>query len=129
MLNALFLLVALAVGDPVKSPGFALYCIEGDGTFAGDWEARAKAVIVTADDPKLIGKYRRGDAIAKPFQDWRIVGFPERPNKRPSVVVTNVKHERDAGVGGDIYWLWASTIDSASEGALMVGDCNGSLPA
>jgi hypothetical protein len=96
MLHVL-LLIFVGMADakaplPLPPPGpvgFALCCIESDGNFKGDYEAMLIGYVYGAD-LKMIGKYRRGDVIGKPFQDWRVVGFPQE-GKRPSMVVTNVK--------------------------------------
>ena len=71
---------------PVGPPGFALYYVRyHDGN--GPIESRLTAIIYNADH-KIIGEYHAGQALPKPFEDWRVVGFPNRA--KSSVVVTNV---------------------------------------
>ncbi|HEY8751280.1 MAG TPA: hypothetical protein VIM11_25070 [Tepidisphaeraceae bacterium] len=102
-MSHIILAVALLVGDsqieqlpPVGPPGFALYSVRyKDGK--GSLESRLFAVMYDADH-KLLGEFQAGQALPKPFEDWRVVGFPNRA--KPSVVVTNVNTKQTVELEG-----------------------------
>lgn len=79
--------------------GFALYRIfmRPPLRHHDDYASIERDMLIELYDAEMksIGIFHRGDALPKPFQDWRIVGIPlgvDRPagNYPPRIIITNM---------------------------------------